>query len=107
MQLKPIHKEAIASALEKAVRYRVLNEPLEAESICQDVLEIGLAPSGEHGGADGGGGLWKLRKLPRVRSGLPQEHQHRLDCEDEPRLSEGEASRGPKNEARRLIHKNA
>ena len=38
-----------------------------------------LAPSGEHGGADGGGGLWKLRKLPRVRSGLPQEHQHRLE----------------------------
>ena len=31
MQLKPIHNEAIASALEKAVRYRVLNEPLEAE----------------------------------------------------------------------------
>jgi hypothetical protein len=40
MQLKPIHKETIASALEKAVRYRVLNEPLEAESICRDVLEL-------------------------------------------------------------------
>ena len=40
MQLKPIHKEAVASALEKAVRYRVLNEPLEAESICRDVLDI-------------------------------------------------------------------
>ena len=39
-KLKPIHKEAIASALEKAVRYRVLNEPMEAESICRDVLEI-------------------------------------------------------------------
>ena len=40
MQLKPIHKEAITSALEKAIRYRVLNEPLEAESICRDVLEL-------------------------------------------------------------------
>jgi tetratricopeptide (TPR) repeat protein len=39
-RLKPIHKEAIASALEKAVRYRVLNEPTQAESICRDVLEI-------------------------------------------------------------------
>ncbi|MGH9462642.1 MAG: hypothetical protein ACRD1X_15610 [Vicinamibacteria bacterium] len=39
-KLKPIHKEAIGSALEKAVRYRVLNEPLEAESICRDVLEV-------------------------------------------------------------------
>ena len=33
MQLKPIHKEAIASALEKSVRYRVLNEPLETEDL--------------------------------------------------------------------------
>jgi len=39
-RLKPIHKEAIASALEKAVRYRVLNEPTQAESICRDVLEV-------------------------------------------------------------------
>jgi hypothetical protein len=39
-ELKPIHKEAAPAALEKAHRYRVLNEPLEAESICLDVLEV-------------------------------------------------------------------
>ncbi len=39
-ELKSIHKEAVSSALEKAVRYRVLNEPLEAESICRDILEV-------------------------------------------------------------------
>ena len=36
--LKPISKEAIPAALEKAERYRFLNEPREAESICRDVL---------------------------------------------------------------------
>ena len=39
-ELKSISKQAVASALEKAVRYRVLNEPVEAESICRDVLEV-------------------------------------------------------------------
>ena len=37
--LKSLHKEAIPAALEKAVRYRLLNEPAEAESICLDVLK--------------------------------------------------------------------
>jgi hypothetical protein len=39
-QLKPIHKDAIHQALEKAHHYRLINEPGEAESICLDVLEI-------------------------------------------------------------------
>jgi hypothetical protein len=37
---KPISKEAIPAALMKAERYRLLNEPGEAESICLDVLQI-------------------------------------------------------------------
>lgn len=39
-QLKPLSKDGIASALKKAERYRLLNEPWEAESICRDVLEV-------------------------------------------------------------------
>ena len=39
-ELKPISKDAIPAALEKAERYRLLNEPEGAESICLDVLEI-------------------------------------------------------------------
>jgi tetratricopeptide (TPR) repeat protein len=39
-KLKSIKKDAIRGALDKAVWYRALNEPLEAESICRDVLEI-------------------------------------------------------------------
>jgi hypothetical protein len=38
-ELKPLSREAIPAALEKADRYRLLNEPGEAESICLDVLQ--------------------------------------------------------------------
>ena len=37
-ELKPLSEEAFPAALEKAERYRLLNEPAEAESICLDVL---------------------------------------------------------------------
>ena len=37
--LKPLSPEAVARALAKAERYRLLNEPGEAESICLDALE--------------------------------------------------------------------
>jgi hypothetical protein len=39
-ELKPLSKDAIESALAKAERYRLLNEPSQAESICLDVLDI-------------------------------------------------------------------
>lgn len=39
-QLKPLSPEAIPRALEKAERYRLLNEAAEAESICRDVLRV-------------------------------------------------------------------
>jgi hypothetical protein len=39
-ELKTISPEAVERALAKAERYRLLNEPGEAESICLDALEI-------------------------------------------------------------------
>ena len=39
-ELKPVSKEAIPRALEKAEHYRGLNEPAEAQSICLDVLAV-------------------------------------------------------------------
>src|SRR5215813_5974962 len=39
-QLKPISREGIPVALEKAERYRLLNEPWLSESICMDILEV-------------------------------------------------------------------
>jgi len=38
--LKPISRDSTEGALAKAERYRLLNEPTEAESICRDILEI-------------------------------------------------------------------
>ena len=40
MELKPITREGIPAALQKAERYRLLNDSSAAESICLDVLEI-------------------------------------------------------------------
>ncbi len=39
-ELKFILTEAIPGALDKAERYRLLNEPHEAESICRDILQV-------------------------------------------------------------------
>lgn len=40
VELKTIQPENVSSALEMAKRYRLLNEPDEAESICMDILAI-------------------------------------------------------------------
>ncbi len=39
-KLKPLSRQGIPAALEKATCYRYLNEPAEAESICLDVLAV-------------------------------------------------------------------
>jgi hypothetical protein len=39
-ELKPISTEAVPRAIQKAERYRLLNQSWAAESICRDVLEI-------------------------------------------------------------------
>ena len=40
LQLRPISRESIPRALAKAERYRLLNEPVGAESICRDILAV-------------------------------------------------------------------
>lgn len=39
-ELKPISREGIPLALQKAERYRIIDDPSSAESICLDVLEV-------------------------------------------------------------------
>lgn len=39
-QLKKISADGIPHAMEKAERYRLLNDPAQAESICHDVLAV-------------------------------------------------------------------
>jgi hypothetical protein len=38
--LKPISKEAIPRAIQKAERYRLINQSWASESICRDILEV-------------------------------------------------------------------
>ena len=38
LELKPLSQEAVPRSVARAERYRLLNEPQEAESICRDVL---------------------------------------------------------------------
>ena len=40
MQLKRLSRDAVPAALQKIERYRLLNEPGTAESICLDVLDL-------------------------------------------------------------------
>ncbi len=46
-ELKKIRREAVAAAIGKAEKYRDLNQPTEAESICRDILDA----SPDHAGA--------------------------------------------------------
>lgn len=39
-ELRPLSRGAVGKALEKAERYRLLNEPAQAESICLDILAV-------------------------------------------------------------------
>lgn len=39
-KLLPISRESIPRAISRAERYRLLNEPREAESICRDILSV-------------------------------------------------------------------
>ncbi|HMA21641.1 MAG TPA: hypothetical protein VKO87_12615, partial [Gemmatimonadaceae bacterium] len=39
-ELKPISRDAIPRAIQKAERYRLLNQSWAAESICLDILQI-------------------------------------------------------------------
>jgi hypothetical protein len=45
-EFKSISRDAVPLALEKAERYRLLNEPAQAESVCRDVLAVD--PENQH-----------------------------------------------------------
>ena len=46
LELKPISEASVEAALQKAERYRVINDPSSSESICLDVLT--LDPENQH-----------------------------------------------------------
>jgi hypothetical protein len=40
IELKPISRDAVPEAMEKVERYRLLKEPWQAQSICEDILRV-------------------------------------------------------------------
>lgn len=92
-QLKPISAESIPAALEKAERYRLLNEPGQAESICLDILDedpkndkaliiLLLAITDQFGAVSGG--LNRAREiLPRLQNEYEKNYYAGIICERE------------------------
>jgi hypothetical protein len=91
-ELKPLSQEAVAAALEKAMRYRLLNEPAEAESICHDVLRVDpenqqalvillLALTDRFGKGYGVGVLQAQEVLPRLRDAYERAYYAGIICE--------------------------
>jgi hypothetical protein len=96
--LKRLSPEAVPAALSKAERYRLLNEPREAESICLDVLErepdnqealkmLLLALTDQFGEGDPSLALAEARKIPsRLRDEYERLYFSGIICERQARL---------------------
>jgi hypothetical protein len=89
-ELKQLRRDAVPEALEKAERYRLLNEPSEAESICLDVLLVDpdnqkalvtllLALTDEF--ASGGSVEQARAVLPRLREEYDRHYYSGIICE--------------------------
>ncbi len=91
-QLKPLSRDGVVQALEKANRYRLLNEPGEAESICLDVLQVDadnqqalvillLALTDRFGKGYAIGATQVEEVLSRVVDSYERKYYHGLICE--------------------------
>lgn len=90
--IKPIAKESIPAALEKAERYRLLGEPSLAESICLDILDadpqnaraiiIMLLAITDQFGASSSGDITRARQLlPRLQNEYEKNYYSGIICE--------------------------
>jgi hypothetical protein len=92
LRLKSISKDAVPAALQKAERYRLINQPWAAESICLDALEVDpeneavlvtllLAITDQFGGP-GADDVDRARKLlPRLRDAYKRAYYAGIICE--------------------------
>jgi hypothetical protein len=89
---KPITKDAVPAALQKAERYRVINDPTSAESICLDVLAISpdnqqalmtllLAITDQFGSAPTEGVRRAREVLPRLQDEYRRAYYAGIICE--------------------------
>jgi hypothetical protein len=89
---KPITREGVATALRKADRYRLINDPSSAESICRDVLIVEpgnqeaivtllLAITDQFGGAPTEGVRRAQELLPRLDDEYDRAYYAGIICE--------------------------
>ena len=89
---KPITKDGIPAALQKAERYRVINDPTSAESICLDVLAVSpenqqalvtllLAITDQFGQAPAEGVRRAREVLPRLQDEYKRAYYAGIICE--------------------------
>ena len=92
MNLKPITREGIPAALQRAERYRLLNDSSAAESICLDVLEIDptnqealvslLLAITDQFGEEMSDGVHRAREvLPRIQDEYERTYYSGIICE--------------------------
>ncbi len=92
LQLKPISIDAVPAALQKAERYRLINQPWAAESICLDVLQVDpenqqalivllLARTDQFPEAPGAGVERAREVLPRLRNDYKRAYYAGIICE--------------------------
>jgi tetratricopeptide (TPR) repeat protein len=107
-ELKLLSREGIPGALEKAERYRLLNQPSEAESIYRDVLEVApdnqeavrglllaVTDQFDHGAP---GSVIRAREvLPLIRNEYERAYYAGIICERRAKviLHEGRTGSGP------------
>lgn len=91
-ELKKLSPDGIEKALQKAERYRLLNEPADAESICRDILAIDpdnrparvalvLALTDQFGRDGGSDPEQVLRELEGLGSDYEQAYYAGIVCE--------------------------
>jgi hypothetical protein len=89
---KPITKEGVPAALQKAERYRIIGDPTSAESICLDVLAVSpenqqalvtllLAITDQFGPAPTEGVRRAREVLPRIQDGYKRAYYAGIICE--------------------------
>jgi hypothetical protein len=92
LALKRLHAGSVANAIKRAEHYRLLNEPLQAESICLDVLEceprnqqalilLLLARTDQFGEAAGARVEDARRLLPELESEYDRSYYAGIICE--------------------------
>ncbi len=92
-ELKPITRDGVAAALQKVERYRLLNDPSSAESICLDVLAVDpenqqalvallLARTDQFGEGQLAAGVERAREvLPRLKDDYRRAYYAGIICE--------------------------